>query len=160
MRTRDDIWTADVIRRFTELHADPEGFSFAQLSAMMSAYCGRDISRNACIGKARRLGLPERSGKARLPPKREVKVKMIRVRVDAPIAPEEAVTPSQDAVGVTIDRLKSGVCKWPLGEMEDHPPYLYCGCAAPIGEPYCAEHAAKSRGSWIKREPGRVNYNI
>ena len=151
MRTPSDLWTADTIRRFTELHADPEGFSFNQLSAMMSAYCGREISRNACIGKARRLGLPERSGKARLPPKREVKVKMIKVRVDAPIAPEEAVTPSDGAVGVTINQLTGTTCRWPLGKMEDRPPYRYCGCHAEIGDPYCAEHTAKAgpRSPWV-----------
>jgi hypothetical protein len=153
-------WTPDMIRRFTELHTDPEGFSFNQLSAMMSAYCGTEVSRNACIGKARRLGLPERSGKVRLPPKREVKVKMIKIRVDAPIAYEEAVTPSPSAVGVTINQLGSGVCKWPLGEMEDRPPYHYCGGKAEIGDPYCAEHAAKSRGAWDKRVTAKVNYRI
>jgi len=141
MRTPSDIWTADTIRRFTELHADPEGFSFVQLSAMMSAYCGRAISRNACIGKARRLGLPERSGKARLPPKREARMVKLPVRVDAPIAPEEAVTPSDGAVGVTINQLTGTTCRWPLGKMEDRPPYRYCGEAAPIEEAYCKKHS-------------------
>lgn len=41
---------------------------------------------------------------------------------------------------VDITGLTGATCRWPMGEMLDHPPYQYCGCSPVEGLPYCAAH--------------------
>jgi hypothetical protein len=134
-------WTAAMIDRLRELHEDPANFQFRDIAAKMSAEFGIELTRNACIGKARRIGLPMREGTPRQPVKG--KEKMMRKRVDAPII--HAVERPLDLNDtLTIYQLREGDCKWPLGGVEDKPPYAFCGHPAPIGTPYCLKHAKKA----------------
>jgi len=124
---------------FRALHRG--GGSFVEIAAQMSATFGLEISRNACIGKARRLELPMRASDGpRVPRPRPAKTLPKKpVRVDAPIPPPAEVEP-EPPIGVSIYQLESGVCRWPLGKLEDRPPFRYCGHDTPIEEVYCAEH--------------------
>jgi len=54
--------------------------------------------------------------------------------------------------GLTIYQLRDGSCRWPLGKTYDRPPFMYCGCPALLGRPYCAEHTAKAAGHSHNRE--------
>ena len=136
-----NVWTPSMVATFRVLHRG--GASFVEIAAQMSAIFGLEISRNACIGKARRLELPMRASDGqRVPLARPAKTLAKKpVRVDAPIPPPADVEPEPE-VGVSIYQLGNGVCRWPLGKMEDRPPFRYCGHDTPIEETYCAEHRA------------------
>jgi hypothetical protein len=143
---RDGIhnWTAEMTLRFTELHRQEPPLSFTKIAAEMSVAFNIRLTGNACIGKAHRLGLPTRHQSA-TPRQKRGKAKMIRVRVDAPIAP--AIEPRSHLGGLDIYQLGWGECRWPLGHVEDRPPYRYCGGPALLGRPYCNEHTEKAAGN-------------
>jgi hypothetical protein len=143
---RDGIhdWTADMILRFNKLHRQQPPLSFAKIAAEMSAEFNITLTRNACIGKASRLGFPMR-GRNDRPRRNREKIKMIKVRVDAPIAP--ATEPRNTEAGLNIYQLGWGDCRWPLGPMEARPPYRYCGGPALLGRPYCNEHTERAAGN-------------
>jgi hypothetical protein len=138
------IWTDEMIKRFRQLHRDPADFSFEVMAAAMSKAFDIKLTRNALIGKARRLGLPMRGQQklARLPIEKKIR---LRARpVDAPIEPVVEPPPATPQRGVTIYQLNGRTCRWPLGAVEDWPPYLYCGADAPPDCPYCPEHSGRA----------------
>jgi len=138
-------WTPAMVATFRALHRS--NGSFATIAAQMSAIFGLPITRNACIGKARRLELPMRANdglRKTLPrPARPVK---IPVPVAAPIEPEPE-PPAVEGEGISIYQLNGTTCRWPLGPVETTPPYRYCGAGCDVEVPYCAEHSVKARGS-------------
>jgi hypothetical protein len=142
------VWTSEMVRDLMLLHQ--EKVPFTQIAAKLSAKTGVTITKNACIGKARRLGLPVRHP---VDPERVLKQprrKMIRLprRVDAPIEPEpEPVV--ETLPGISIQQHTLRTCRWPLGKVQDRPPYRYCGCRCSVERPYCAEHTAVSRGGSV-----------
>jgi hypothetical protein len=141
----DNPWEIPGINaRLVELHASD--LTMRAIADRLSFEFEREIGRNSVIGRCRRLGLANRPNVP--PPGRKVKVKVKKVVVDAPIAPEPEPAPRH---GLTIYQLKDGVCKWPLGEVEARPPYFYCGEFAEEGCSYCGEHHVKAHGA-----PARV----
>jgi GcrA cell cycle regulator len=144
MKDNKNDWTAEMLLRFTRLHRQQPPLSFARIAAEMSAEFNITLTRNACIGKASRLGLPMR-GQTDRPRRNREKVKMIKIRVDAPIAP--MIEPRQLEIGLDIYQTRDGDCKWPLGEIEDRPPYRYCGAPSLLGRPYCNEHTEMATGN-------------
>jgi len=144
---RSLIWTADMARTLRRLHRD-ETLSFGAIAAQMSAQFGVTLTKNSCIGKARRMGLPVRGAVDRERILKQPRPKMIRLphKIDAPIEPE-LETPAEAAEpGISIYQLESCTCRWPLGAMETRPPLRYCGQWCEIERPYCDEHTAMSRG--------------
>jgi hypothetical protein len=129
-------WDGHLIARFKALHKDGER-SFADIAGTLSHEFGIRLTKNACIGKARRLGLKAR---AHVPPplprkgQRRGKPRPIPAvlpgwRIEPPRLPPAAGK-------VTIYQLKDGVCHFPHGEQ---PPYTYCGAKALRGS-WCATH--------------------
>lgn len=110
-------------------------------------------TKNAIIGKARRLGLPKlqpgnrakwQPGKGVVKPPRPAKVKPLTV-VAKPIqqpkaAPYIPTTPSDDVARVSLLELETHHCRWPVGE----PVKGFCGCQALDGKPYCEGHYARA----------------
>jgi GcrA cell cycle regulator len=147
MNDNKNDWTPDMLRSFRELYSETPELSFRRIAALMSIWFDITLTANACIGKAHRLGLPMRGHRTgpRKPHVAHIKrPKMIKVRIDAPIPPEPE-PPSEG--GLTIYQLRDGVCHWPGGGVQDRPPFLYCGEAAPLGTPYCAAHRQKAYNS-------------
>ena len=146
LRHDNSPWAiAGIDARLRELHGD-KLLSMREIADRISFEFEVGISRNAIIGRARRIGLPKRpAGTSRSPtiaPKRKPPV-----RVDAPIAPTiEPVAEPGLAVamplppGLTIYQLREGVCKFPLGGAYDRPPYFYCGKATKFDRSWCHEH--------------------
>jgi hypothetical protein len=139
-------WTAEMVKQFNKLHRQQPPLSFARIAAEMSAAFDIELTRNACIGKARRLGFPMRSNEG-IPRKGGEKPRMIKIRVDAPIPPKPARRQINGTFNLTIYETREGDCKWPLGEVEDYPPYLYCGHPTPIGCPFCKTHSRMAYNS-------------
>lgn len=93
-----------------------EGVTTAEMARQLSTE-EVPITKNAVIGKVRRLGLPmrvEKSGKSK------------------------PVRASRRA----LEDLKAGSCAWPMGHPPD-PEFHFCG-ASPVvlGKPYCEHHCA------------------
>jgi GcrA cell cycle regulator len=79
------------------------------------------ITKNAVIGKVHRLGLAKRGSP-------------IKERPDKPEISENLVT---------MAKLRTGMCSWPVGEPND-PDFHFCGEEAVDGKPYCRDHCAKA----------------
>jgi hypothetical protein len=140
-----NVWTDEMNLAFSRMHRHKDDYSFEVMAAKMSALFKISLTRNALIGKARRLGLPMRGQQklARLP----IEKKKIRLRarpVDAPIEPVVEPPPATPQRGVTIYQLNGRTCRWPLGAVEDWPPYLYCGADSPPDCPYCPDHSGRA----------------
>ena len=143
-----------------------KGLSFKEIARALNERFGTAYTRNAAIGRARRLGLstPERSGAggvfaaARRPDARKICER--RARVLAKPAPKLA-TPNLAAprlstlaraavlqlrcVAITprhlslID-LEPGDCRYPYGGDAEGEPITFCGHPRREGASYCASH--------------------
>jgi hypothetical protein len=129
-------WNDHLIARFTALHKGDER-SFQMIADTLNHEFGLRLTKNACIGKARRLGLAVRARVAPpLPRKGQRRDKPRRIpavlpgwRIEPPALPPAAGK-------ITIYQLKDGVCHFPHGEA---PPYIYCGATARRGS-WCPHH--------------------
>jgi len=101
-------WTPEKVEELTKFWAS--GLSASEIGRRMG------ITKNAVVGKVRRLNLAMRRAPA--PPKRPASV-------------------------VTLERLKADMCSWPTGE-PGHPDFMFCGIPAVEGKPYCSEHCARA----------------
>jgi hypothetical protein len=133
----NSIWTAAMIKRLQELHADPEKYTCKQIAEILSKEHDVHLTRNSIIGKSRRLSLPARDPQMHRPQNTKPRK---RTRVDAPIAPP--VPRRAPNAGLTLIQLRDGDCKWALGEVQDYPPFMFCGAeSVDVGMPYCREHS-------------------
>ena len=132
-------------QRLIELHAT--NISMRDVADKLSFDYEVEITRNAVIGRCRRLGLPSRpSGKPSLPQEKTYRIRK-RVSIDAPIAPMAPISPvGQDDAPLTIYQLRDGDCHWPLGETFAKPPFMYCGQATEEGFAYCPDHHKRAHG--------------
>ena len=90
-------WTDEKVETLTQLWQS--GKSASEISAILG-----DVTRNAVIGKAHRLGLASRPS----PIKRQPKA--------APVEP----------IGVKLIDLTERMCKWPIGDPAT-PGFRFCG---------------------------------
>jgi hypothetical protein len=126
--------------RLIELHAlsGADYMTTSEIAQKLSAEFKVEITKNSVIGRSHRLGLELRDNvpferrKATPMPKRS------HTKVDAPIA--AVLEPRCEDAGISIYQLREGDCHWPLGEVEDRPPFTYCGAPAEIGRSYCWDH--------------------
>lgn len=135
-----------LIDRLKELYEG--GASCANVAYTLCDEFSVRITRNAVIGKARRLELVNpnpprqnlqgdrksrrRSEGARLPGERAPKFNPVKfVCVQADVIP----------LHVSLTDLQHDQCRWPYGEG----PYTFCGCAIAVGS-YCYPHYQQSRG--------------
>jgi GcrA cell cycle regulator len=132
-------WTAQMIKRFREL-VDDKNLSYRTIASTMTTEFNVVFTKNACIGKGRRLGVDVRVAGFNKSKKRKPVVKRKYIRVDAPIAPVIPVPARDPEAGITIYELREGDCKWPLGKTQDYPPYMFCGYPAIFGCPWCKKH--------------------
>jgi len=144
-------WTEEMIAHLRALW--DEGLSTAEIGRRMN------LSKNAIVGKAHRLGLPPRPSPIRvqgsgsrpgerrqirkdgpsLPPLRSVADATAPSRPPTPaLAPAPA--PAMPVAPVFVRRVSRDPCCWPIGEPGTRS-YRTCDAPANPGKPYCAEHA-------------------
>ena len=143
------IWDEYRMARLRALHADDK-LSFDVIAEELSVEFKAEVSKNACIGKARRMGLPQRRRKSipratrkralELRPPEAVPCVLPRWKVLANEAPPERGK-------LTLMQLDGNKCHWPTG---DRVPYLFCG-APTAGKTYCAYHTGISCGHMMAR---------
>ena len=102
-----------------------------------------DMSRNAVIGKAHRLGLagrpsPIKEKTAKPKPKPAVLPVPAASQARAK-APVDNVVELQPGGGATILSLTERMCRWPHGDPKK-PGFRFCGKSVSEGSSYCAEH--------------------
>ncbi|RME67195.1 MAG: global cell cycle regulator GcrA-like protein, partial [Alphaproteobacteria bacterium] len=127
-------WTDERIAKLRKLWDD--GLSASQIAQKLG-----NVTRNAVIGKAHRLGLKARPSpvKQETPPPKA-----------APKKPKSAAKPAK----VTLLDLNERMCKWPIG----HPgeaDFHFCGKKAEAGFPYCSAHCAEAYQSQQVRRDRR-----
>jgi len=108
-------WTDERVETLKALWG--QGMSASEIAGVLG-----NVSRNAVIGKAHRLGLSGRPSPIKKKPSR----------------------------GATILALTERMCKWPLGDPKHHD-FHFCGKNAQPGLPYCPEHAAIAYQSTSKK---------
>ena len=136
------LWSADEIADLTRLHAQREpSLSFTQIAVKL----GR--KRSACIGKAHRLKLPDRSEMRRhgRPVKSRAAIAGWKGRRRGPVSPTRLVAaarqkamaarPEPSPVRVVLADAQDG-CRWPCG---DHP-FVFCAGPVEKGQVYCEPH--------------------
>lgn len=116
------------------------GVSFGQIAIEMNGA----HSRNACIGKAKRLGIGGNVLRCRA---RSSEPRKPRASARRPIATRSAgVDPANSFVGEPVSRdltlleLTSKTCRWPHGNGVPGDPYRFCGHDLNDGSPYCEFH--------------------
>ena len=125
-------WTHDRIEKLKQLW--DAGLTASRIAAELG-----EVTRNAVIGKAHRLGLSGRmssksnsSGisiirKKKIHTANHQKIIKINPEIDEPMNP----TSFQD--------IKDGLCRWPLGEPEETS-FMFCGRKTNDGFVYCQSH--------------------
>src|SRR4249920_2335185 len=112
------IWgNPTIAARFVELAQD-HALYYLHIAKALSEEFKMKISKNACIGRGRRIGLPPRDIHAPYRQKRKRAVK--RKPVHARRTKVKAKAPSH----VLLMDLKADHCRYPHG---DFAPFLFCG---------------------------------
>lgn len=150
-------WDDDREALLRKLHG--EGLSASQIATRICA-TGFDVTRNAVIGKANRMGLtggdkPRRSTSSarKRKPKGGNALNMVfggqTGRKSAKLFLEaEPFTPGPEIVIPISERrvlkdLQDDQCRWPIGDPQ-HTDFHFCNRTKFAGLPYCAHHAHRA----------------
>lgn len=144
-------WTDEIVQRLRELHATH--LSFAEIAATLNEQFAASLTRNSCIGKSKRIGLPERastpSERSKLGHhKRWLSGYVKRPKPERPmtqrrftlICAEEAAARAAHVMPLHISLfdLTRDQCRFPYG---DEPASMtFCGCRTFDGASYCEAH--------------------
>lgn len=107
------IWTEDMKETLKEMAG--ENIFYGIIAKRMSAVYGVEFTKNSVIGMAKRIGVPRRPSIIKKP----------------------------KSEGITIYQLEWGMCKWPMGQIYDKPPFMYCGKKTG-GISWCPVHCRKA----------------
>lgn len=117
-------WTDERVETLSNLWR--EGYTARQIAEKL----GGEVTRNAVIGKANRLGLSK-------PSKSSVSRQQRRHQREVPVRKLEAPKGQR----ATIFTLTASTCRWPIGDPGDND-FHFCGATCSSGQPYCDYHAA------------------
>lgn len=133
-------WTDERITVLRALWGD--GLSASQIAERLG-----DVTRNAVIGKAHRLGLSGRPSPVKV--ERTSDAPVIAPRVAAtvqappPPPPSAPVIELEPPMRATLLTITDRMCKWPHG----HPgeaDFYFCGRKTNPGHSYCGEHTVRA----------------
>jgi hypothetical protein len=126
---------------------DAAGLTFKEIADRMNAEFSLALTRNACVGRGRRLRLPLRGGAPPPPPKPRRGRKQYPKKKKQPPKLVVVAPPVAPSVGAfTMLQLDRQTCRWPSGTT---PPYTYCGEPVHGDRQYCLAHC---RMAFIKPE--------
>ncbi len=112
------VWTDEMTRKLEDMWA--MGTSASAIGKELG------VSKNAVIGKSRRLKLPARPSPI--------------VRPGARKKPPARAAPKKQKRITDIIELTAHLCRWPFGN-PDEEDFYFCGKAVTPGKPYCQEHS-------------------
>jgi hypothetical protein len=152
------LWTAEYDALLTKLHGQPDEPSFSIMAAKISNEFGITKTRNACIGRARRLDLAKRITKAnsrytkqtlprkpRQPPKPRQRYSNESKRMITIFESREVLElqcAEVEPLNISLLDLESYHCRWPYGEGQE---ILFCGHQKDDVSNYCFHHLALSK---------------
>ena len=146
------VWTLTMQDRLLALLK--QGMPYKEIAATISSETGVKVTKNSCIGKGRRMGVPLRlparkplclkrsepkspakrkphpSARRSRPRKRKLRAHSLRSR---------KLRPQQSLRNLSLIQLRTSSCRYPTGH---NPPYSYCGARQQDGSSYCPEHHA------------------
>lgn len=128
-------WNDHLIARLKALHKGGQN-SFKDIAEKLNREFGLALTKNACIGKAGRLGLEQRPRSTPRPKPRKKHPQNTPQLIVVPAWRVEPPTLPAASGRVTIYQLHYGICHFPFGEQ---PPYAYCGAASKRGS-WCPHH--------------------
>lgn len=134
------FWTDEMDRILREMAATP-GISCSQIAGALT-YLGCEVSRNAVIGRAARLGIKTQPIVAE---KNDPEQQPRRDRLPLVKAPDQPA-PVLRSDPVAPQRLKHLIelepheCRWPIGGWPDNTPVLFCAKPRRGDSPYCSGH--------------------
>jgi len=130
-----------ITERLMALHA--EGITMREVAERLNCEFETGLTRNAVIGKCRRLCMPFRD-----PPVRVRKPRIYKYRPRVKPKPPR-VEPNGT---VTIYQLRSDDCRFPLGDF----PFVFCGKEQQDGSSYCPEHFRICHGIVQRKDDSAV----
>ena len=125
-------WTYERIEKLKRLW--DEGLTASRIAAELG-----EVTRNAVIGKAHRLGLSGRmASKSKnngisIIRKKKINISKSQKVVDISPIIDEPMNPT------SFQNIKDGLCRWPLGEPEEID-FMFCGRNTNEGFVYCQAH--------------------
>jgi GcrA cell cycle regulator len=155
-----------------------KGLPFSDIARSLNERFGTAYTRNATIGRARRMGLstPERPGTggvfqtSRKPDARRIHEKRARIFSVPPAKPstcERAAVLQLRCVAITprhlaLVDLEPGDCRYPYGGDAEGEPITFCGHARHDGSSYCVSHFHLTRleEPEEKREPAKTRLRL
>jgi GcrA cell cycle regulator len=136
-------WTAEQLRKLRELWFVEPQISTAKIGIEVN------MSKNAVVGKARRIGLPGRPSPIthhpdgpRPPRRKTMPPPVVTLPVLTSVGACPDAPPPQPPLVVAAVTVRTGrerPCCWPFGEPGSKG-FRYCGAPAEIGRPYCEDH--------------------
>ena len=157
MPANNKVWTHEMEDRLLQLLE--KNVAYYDIARAISREFKVTISKNACIGKGRRmqvpLRMPARKGRACRKSQNEnlsqspknLQQRQRRKRANESLRKQRQsqqlrVLRSRRAQRhqhqhLTLLQLTSNSCRWPIG---DRAPYLFCGAVQTEGSSYCLEH--------------------
>lgn len=164
-KRKESPWTEEADETLRRAKCD-EGLATSRIVRLLATRHGIRVTRNAVLGRALRLGLsrPRRlvAKEPRAPSPCLAKAPDARrPDVSSPLkrpAPVASSAPQGEwkylltPTAVPFQRLKAGLCKWPVGEKEGLA-QMFCGAVAAGTASYCPGHLLCARVGG-RREPG------
>jgi GcrA cell cycle regulator len=150
-----------------------KGMPFSEIARALNGRFGTAYSRNAAIGRARRMGLSvsERSGGTAPNKPKQLDAKRLRAKrvrrlakpAPKPTALERATALQLRCVAITprhlaLVDLEAGHCRYPYGGDAEGEPITFCGHSRREGSSYCPSHFHLTSAPELleKRAPGRT----
>lgn len=147
------------------------GMSFAEIAREINARFGTTYSRNAAIGRSKRMKLtaPKRPPKPPAPPKSRPRIRAGAAPKFGENRPGEASRPAPASAApppeptklrcvgisprlVSLMDLQDSECRYPYGGDRANEPITFCGHPRLPGSPYCAPHFHLTRGDGTEAE--------
>lgn len=175
-------WTSEHAQALRD-HLARGLLSYADIARAINAAFNTAYTRNATIGRARRMGLsgsdqPADSGRPKSPPKsrpfksRPLKMRRMRKRVAAPsriVAPSRPSRPVFKRAAalqlrcvaivprhLSLLQLEPGDCRYPFGGDAEGEPITFCGHPRRDGSSYCVSHFHLTRSDVSASERSAV----
>jgi len=151
-------WTPAHCEALREYHA--KGMSYSEIASALNAKFGTDYSRNAAIGRGRRMGLagPDQPKEPhRVPQKTSTPPppRSRRLRDAEPVQPMPVLACVEPVklrcVGIkprllSLVDLERGDCRYPYGGDREGEAIAFCGHPTREGSSYCTAHFHLTRG--------------
>ena len=148
MRNFPSPWTPPVVEQLHVLLAEQPQLLYGEIAQRLNEMFGTQLTKNACIGFAKRNGVPTRNP-ARASHNKGKKLKpRARPRV-AKLKPKPKLKPRlRRPAKLRIWQLLPDECRWPIDSIS---PYFFCAVQKIPGSPYCLKHTQMSYPALARR---------